>query len=184
MEELRVEILRVLDSKNIGHFYIPADADEHWLKRILPALFHGMQVLAQESIKGSSEAEEMKVERTERGWAGHFIGARYCRFRRNTLLRYGDTEIVVSTVGLMESADGKGFEEIGCNRHYETMAFYANPTDTRYHDIDLAREVHFDSPWCISELDADDKANDMHERVVSEIYDKLEHGGIDKHQEV
>ena len=127
----------------------------------------------------------MKVDRMERGWAGHFIAANSCRFRRNTLLTCGKIEIVVSTVGLMENKlKGKGvgfeekFSEIGCGRYYETMAFFANPNDKRYHDIDVSREVKFDSPWCISVIDADDKANDMHEVVVKELTNKLKSGEI------
>jgi len=125
----------------------------------------------------------MEVTRTERGWAGHFIGANQCRFRRNTLLECGDIKIVVSTVGLMENVlKGKElghkeeFMEIGYNRHYETMAFHSDHNDTRYHDIDVAREVCFDSPWSISMIDADDKANDMHEVVVEEVTKKLSGG--------
>ena len=118
----------------------------------------------------------MKVVRTERGWIGHFIRARDCLFRRNTLLTYGDISIVVSTVGLMTNVlKGKGlgleenFIEIDYNRYYETMAFHSDPNDSRYHDIDVTKQISFNSPWAISELDADDKANDMHEKVVKEI---------------
>lgn len=111
------------------------------------------------------------VIRTERGWAGHFICANKCRFRRNTLLTYNDIKIVVSSVGLME-IDGK-FETVGAGRHFETMAFHSNPTDTRYYDADVSKQVHFDSEWAISELNADDKANEMHEAVVLEITNKL-----------
>jgi len=125
----------------------------------------------------------MKVKRTERGWAGHFIYSNRCRFRRNTLLECGDIKIVVSTVGLMETPWKKGdklysgpFDEIGYNRYYETMAFHSNPDDIRYHDADVNREVYFDSPWSISVVDADDKANDMHEAVVAEISTKLKNG--------
>jgi len=111
------------------------------------------------------------VIRQERGWAGHFICANRCRFRRNTLLTYKDIRIIVSTVGLMER-DGK-FEMIGHNRHFETMAFHSDPTDTRYYDADVSKQVYFDSEWAIAKQDADDKANEMHEAVVLEITNKL-----------
>ncbi len=117
-----------------------------------------------------------KVKRTERGWAGHFICAHRCRFRRNTLLEYRKIKIVVSTVGLMESSMNNKFETIGLDRHYETMAFHSNGKDSRYHDIDVSRQIYFESPWSISELDADDRANDMHEKVVAEISKGLLNG--------
>ena len=111
------------------------------------------------------------VIRTERGWAGHFIGSNRCKFRRNTLLAYNDIKIVVSSVGLME-IDGK-FDTIGLNRHFETMAFHSDLTDKRYYDADVSKQVYFDSEWAIAEVDADDKANEMHEAVVLEITNKL-----------
>ena len=123
------------------------------------------------------------IKRTERGWAGHFICADRCLFRRNTLLEYDDIKIVVSTVGLMQKIDLKSdfhfstsreFDEIGVNRHFETMAFHANKNNLRYHDIDVQRGVVFEAPWSIAEVDADDKANDMHETVVAEITKRME----------
>ena len=114
------------------------------------------------------------VVRTERGWAGHFICANRCRFRRNTLLTYNDIKIVVSSVGLME-IDGK-FDTVGVGRYFETMAFHAQKYDKRYFDADLRKQVFFDSDWAIDEIDADDKANEMHEAVVAEISTKLEKG--------
>ena len=112
------------------------------------------------------------IKRTERGWAGHFICAHDCLFRRNTLLENSETgaKIVVSTVGLMRR--GESIETIGFNRYFETMAFAAEPVG-RYLDADVSREVEFDSPWSIAELDADDKANDMHEAVVKELRNKM-----------
>jgi len=112
------------------------------------------------------------IKRTERGWAGHFICADSCLFRRNTLLESPVTgaKIVVSTVGLMKGIEG--FEQIGCNRYYETMAF-AGERQGKYIDANVSREVGFDSPWCIAEFDADDLANDMHEAVVEELRLKL-----------
>lgn len=125
----------------------------------------------------------MDVKRTERGWAGHFICAPRCRFRRNTLLEYGNIKIVVSSVGLMETiwkeddSYYKGrFEEIGFHRYYETMAFHSNTSDSRYHDANVTKEISFSSPWSITEGDADDKANDMHEQVVREITEGLLQG--------
>lgn len=117
------------------------------------------------------------VIRTERGWAGHFICADRCRFRRNTLLECGEIRIVVSTVGLMCNRVEDKFEQIGHERYFETMAFHAQRVDDRYWDADISRgELSFDSPWAISEVDADDRANDMHETVVSEIARRMENG--------
>ena len=129
----------------------------------------------------------MKVKRTERGWAGHFICSNRCRFRRNTLLEKGDVRIVVSSVGLMEKWTGDPrqdrnvirFETIGLDRYYETMAFHAEPAPSRYFDIDVTREVHFESPWCIAEIDADDKANAQHDAVVAEIEERMAAGEFD-----
>ncbi|MBW2675849.1 MAG: hypothetical protein JRD89_21015 [Deltaproteobacteria bacterium] len=137
------------------------------------------------------DSKDKEVTRLERGWAGHFIAAHSCRFRRNTLLSHKDTEIVVSTVGLMENPlykekhQARGFSsdrfmEIGYHRHYETMAFHSDLKDARYHDADITKEVPFDSPWSISVLDADDKANDMHEAVVAEIMEGLQQGNVYK----
>ena len=112
------------------------------------------------------------IKRTERGWAGHFISAHSCLFRRNTLLESPVTgaKIVVSTVGLMRR--NERFEQIGCDRYYETMAF-AGEWQGKYIDANVSREVDFNSPWCIAELDGDDQANDMHEAVVEELRLKL-----------
>jgi len=114
------------------------------------------------------------VNRAERGWAGHFICGHRCLFRRNTLLTYNDIKIVVSSVGLMlMDYNERKFETIGHNRHFETMAFHADKKDKKYYDADVSKQIEFDSDWCISEQDADDKANEMHEAVVLEISDKL-----------
>ena len=118
------------------------------------------------------------VERTERGWAGHFICANACRFRRNTLLKKGKTKIVVSTVGLMESPIGENeFTIVGVDRYYETMAFFAKSND-KFCDADVGREIEFESSWYLSELDAEIEANEMHEQVVYELTQKLEKGII------
>lgn len=119
----------------------------------------------------------MKVKRKERGWPGHFILCHRCVFRRNTLLTCGDVDIVVSTVGLLQHDNSKtGFDTIGFDRHFETMAFHAKADDQRYKDADVTRQINFSSDWAIKELDADDKANEMHEQVVAELSAKLKAG--------
>jgi len=115
----------------------------------------------------------MKVIRTERGWAGHFICAKDCLFRRNTLLEYEETKIVVSTVGNM-LIDGE-ISEIGYERYFETMAFHA-VFEYPYWDADVSREVGFDSNWSLGKDVNDNDVNDMHEAVVNEITEKLKKG--------
>lgn len=118
-----------------------------------------------------------KAKRTERGWAGHFCCADSCKFRRNTLLEYNGKAIVVSTVGNM-FIDNE-LREIGCSRHYETMAFYAD--DTEYKDADVSKEIPFDSPWSLKWHEdgyIDNEANAMHEKVVAELTGKLKRGEI------
>lgn len=122
--------------------------------------------------------ENKEVKITERGWAGHFICAHQCLFRRNTLLEYKDKKIVVSTVGAMRDSR-KNFTTVGHQRYYETMAFHSNKDDVRYHDADVSRQVSFDSPWAIDRLDADDEANIMHDNVVMEIKQRLLDNTID-----
>lgn len=124
-----------------------------------------------------------EVKRTERGWAGHFICANYCRFRRNTLLEYGDKKWVVSTVGYYVNPFLGKMEEIGHHRWYETMAFKSDAEDTYFHDADVTQEIPFESEWGIfadtaKELIdkhpfADNEANDMHEAVVAELMEKI-----------
>ena len=120
------------------------------------------------------------VTRTERGWAGHFIEGYRCLFRRNTLLECGKIKVVVSTVGAYRNPQTYRIETIGCERHYETMAFHATFEDP-YWEADVHREVSFDSPWQLHYPDifpagVDNIANDMHEAVVAELTSKLSSG--------
>ena len=118
----------------------------------------------------------MTIQREERGWAGHFMCAYLCQFRRNTLLTCGNRRIVISTVGNMYDKRGQR-EKIGYECYYETMAFEA-VWKNGYFDADTNREVEFDSPWRLNENDdqSDQKANDMHEAVVAELMRSLEAG--------
>lgn len=118
------------------------------------------------------------VKRTERGWAGHFVCAQRCIFRRNTLLEFEGRAIVVSTVGAMrDPLDESRFEEIHIGRHFETMAFEGQKYGL-YIDADISKPVRFDSPWYVADLD-DLVANDQHEAIVDELIGKLEAGTIE-----
>jgi hypothetical protein len=123
---------------------------------------------------------DKQVKRTERGWAGHFICATRCEFRRNTLLEYGNKKWIISTVGRLVSVNPKTMKEeftkIGLNRYYETMAFEAAyPDEFGYVDADVSKPIEFDSKWAIGDIEADSetRANDMHEAVVLELMGKI-----------
>lgn len=125
------------------------------------------------------------MRRTERGWAGHFVLSDSCRFRRNTLVQYGDTYIVVSTVGaLMDSHNEGGYKALGIDRYYETMAFHAR-YDGYYWDADVDREVHINGETAINHIEphADSDANDMHERCVQEVLIRMFDGEFEPKQQ-
>ena|SRR3990167_10718968 len=119
----------------------------------------------------------MKIKITERGYAGHFCGARHCLFHRNTLIEYGKKHVIVSTVGNYRPCvigEDKSQNEIGCNRFYETMVFEGKKLGV-YWEIDASKEIAFKSNWALSELEqeTDAKADKMHEKVVKEISKKI-----------
>ena len=123
-----------------------------------------------------------EVKITERGWAGHFILADRCLFRRNILLEYKDKKWVVSTVGAYRNRENK-MNYIRYRRWYETKAFEAKE-EKGYIDANIGCEISFDSDWCIlgdsreevleyCDGTPDNAANDMHDKVVSELIDKI-----------
>lgn len=125
------------------------------------------------------------VKRTERGWAGHFICANQCRFRRNTLLEYADQKVVVSTVGAAYLGDGNAMSDIGCDRLYETMAFHAH-LEGGYWDANVTREIRLKTMSAISRQEVKDNegtidniANDMHENAVTSIAMDMLHDEIE-----
>ena len=121
--------------------------------------------------------ETIELKRTERGWAGHFCASDACLFRRNTLLECCGVKVVVSTVGNY-SYKGK-VSTIGVNRYYETMAFFAQ--DDEYNDADVSRQIWLDTNCEITSMDGlpDLRANEMHEKAVDEISDRLIKGALE-----
>jgi len=118
-----------------------------------------------------------KIKISYRGWPGHFICGHRCVFHLNTLIEFGDTKVVVSTVGLMRkiSGDVHEYETIGCNRHFETMAFHATK-DGEFWDADVERQICFDSNWAWESVEDEWKANKGHFAVVEELSKKLKSG--------
>ena len=111
------------------------------------------------------------MNRTERGWAGHFCRSQDCLFRRNTLLTDDDRHIVVSTVGAMRNRDG-GIEQIAGDRWYETFVFVGHQ-DGPYIEAAVDKQISVPikslilaDDWAALPHDASNVANDMHERVV------------------
>lgn len=92
-----------------------------------------------------------RLVRTERGWPGHFIGAADCRFRRNTLLEYGDKKVVVSTVGDY-IVNGEVWT-VGLDRYYETMIFEAAQDDAGYWDADVKKQICIDEKWAVDNVE-------------------------------
>lgn len=116
-----------------------------------------------------------KVKRTEKGWAGHFIGSNNCMFRRHTLLEYGEIAITVSTVGNWMPYEGREVWEIAVRRYFETMVFHSLPVteEEKWKDADVTRRINFVSPWSIGHPWKEQEANEMHEGVVHEMTGRL-----------
>ena len=79
---------------------------------------------------------------------------------------YTDQKCIVCGAKLRDTG-----KDVSCLMHPKAKA-------DRYWDANVDRKISFDSPWAIGEVDADDKANDMHEAVVAEITEGLESGKV------
>ena len=132
--------------------------------------------------------ELASITKTEQGWPGHFVLGHRCIFHRNTLLTKVSrvnsvTQIIVSTVGNMQPPEGKEddglYRQIGHNRYYETMVFYATFEDPYWH-VDVQRQIDLWGPCSISTCEREDdlKANAMHEAAVVEIEGRLLQGSV------
>lgn len=120
------------------------------------------------------------VNRTERGWAGHYCASDSCKFRRNTLLEKDGVYVVVSSVGNQVVAGEYKTTEVGCGRYYETVAYYSADWDSNFHDIDVSRSISVTGKQHICKMHdlVDNEANEMHENVVLEISERLEKGEL------
>lgn len=172
-----------------------ADRCREWITDCMDAKDHATQRIAEQAlltfdecimrIKSMPTIEERKtgLKRTERGWAGHFIAADSCRFRRNTLLEYKDLKWVVSTVGCC--CIGEHIDTIGYERWYETRVFEATYQDG-YLDADVTKQIEISQDWGIwgrtweevmeNYPAPDNAANDMHERIVDEMIERIRGG--------
>lgn len=114
------------------------------------------------------------VKRTERGWAGHFIGGGKCEYHRNTLLEYDGNRVIVSTVGRwLPDFIRHDFMEIADGRFFETMAFTAEYSNDGYWDANCYERVMFESDWTLPRPDMEKEADEMHEKAVAEIAQHL-----------
>lgn len=122
------------------------------------------------------------MKRIERGWAGHFCCGPDCQWHRNTLIKNDDGRmIVVSSVGCLVKrihyGKHEGFDEIGLNRWYETMAFVAK-VDGDYIEADIHQQIYtYDGQWQIDrEPDGktDLEAEKMHEDFVAFVMEHFD----------
>lgn len=134
--------------------------------------------------KASYQNTDNGITVTERGWAGHYILARDCLFRRNTLIQYKDKSYIVSTIGGKYKRTEKtlDMDTIGHNRYYETEVFRAdknNPYYDAYSPNSIAGFYKAITANSYNELfekypHPDLSANDMHEETVREVMEYIQ----------
>ena len=124
----------------------------------------------------------MSVHIQERGWGGHFIAASKCLFRRNTRISTKNhVGFIIGTVGnyCPDIIKDSRPEEIGYNRHYETMVFHCDPNDRLYHDADVSGgELDFEGLKHTGFEGHDNDANLMHDEMVKKWAGKLDSGDV------
>lgn len=115
----------------------------------------------------------------ERGWKAHFCGAADCQFSRNTLVEDGKTHIAVSTVGNYQPRGTS--EKIGRKHYYETLAFFAE-WDGTYWDAKTSAEISVDIDSYVNEISyrTDKIANEIHQKVVEEIKNRIAAGEFER----
>lgn len=122
------------------------------------------------------------VKRTERGWNQYLIGSQWCSFKRNTLLEYEGTKVVVATTGNFMNPLTYKIDKIpGTNVWYATIVGMGVEADG-YVELDGSKQIPVVSKHDIEaekyEANFDLEANEMHEEVVEEVIKKLLDGSI------
>lgn len=122
------------------------------------------------------------IKITERGWKAHFCGASHCQFNRNTLVEDGKIYIVVSTIGNYRPRGVT--EKIGLFQYYETCCFFAE-FDGTYWDANTKREISVDIDCYVQQMSrkADKIANEIHERCVAVIKNRITAGEFDRRKD-
>ena len=117
------------------------------------------------------------MERTERGWAGHFCCSYKCQWHRNTLIEHEGKYLIVSSVGqMLENFKTMEYEEIGLNRYYETMVFVGK-NEGPYIDCDTQKQRYFEGEWSVEEYPkegTDLKAEENHENAVKYVMEHFD----------
>lgn len=129
--------------------------------------------------KNDQTKEELEI--TFRGWQGHFCCP--CAWHLNTLVRYVDKKMVISTVGQYVSPDmgrtGYGIEEevgedrwcsIGYDYKYETYVYYSDYSE--YDVPDWKRQITEFTRHC-NDAEA---AQQGHYEVIGKVVNLLRGG--------
>lgn len=109
-----------------------------------------------------------EVKRIERNWVGHYIYGSREQFHKNTLIKLGRKEIVISTLGVVQVVPNyPKMDNIEKEIYFETIAFYPNIPPNSYTQAlkHVARRIDADKKQSIIES----KASEMHEAVVNEF---------------
>ena len=120
------------------------------------------------------------ITRKEHGWAGHFVGASHCSFRRNTHVSDGERTIVISTVGNYQSSPNNRYPvPIGYKKLYETYLF-CGIQQGPYIEADVQKQRYVPVEcgiYCNGDefpLDIDLKADEIHEGVVAYVMEHFD----------